>query len=384
MSGPSQGEREPLSPFIIILLALLSVGVVTWFWNTFGTAITDAALRLRSAELWVVGLFTDRYDALARFVREADPASLPLEYLVEASRDVGRALRWIAIPALVAMATALLVKNRFRRRFTIETLIREHARIRPILLPILAENPLKRPYSDKWQPMQTPREWAEARKIDVADEHSVINAFAEQLTVSWTGPENLPPHMRALLAVFLLHYTRRRDAARALAGRLCRVWAGDVLDSRLMARLQRLLRKDKAGRHIGMDRALLADGELWRLVSHLTSAAARKDKDAQRFFAICDRHAYVETALASAYQACVEAAGILPSSYFLWLRRENRPLWYVLNAVGSNTAPPEAAGAIAHWKVEKGLGRPERRVCVQEAARAFFYAISENREIAGG
>jgi len=69
--------------------------------------------------------------------------------------------------------------------------------------------------------------------------------------------------------------------------------------------------------------------------------------------------------------------GVLATAEFLWLKPIDRPLWYMLNSVGRQTAFPEIAGVFAHWVAEKRLDRPLKVPMVEEAVKALEMAMKE-------
>jgi intracellular multiplication protein IcmP len=87
-------------------------------------------------------------------------------------------------------------------------------------------------------------------------------------------------------------------------------------------------------------------------------------------------HAYVMTAMASLLEAS-RATGVLASAEFLWLKRVDRNLWYMLSSVGRQTPFPEVGGVFAHWIVEKKLRRPLKVPMVNEAVVALDLAIKD-------
>ena len=58
-------------------------------------------------------------------------------------------------------------------------------------------------------------------------------------------------------------------------------------------------------------------------------------------------HAYVLTAMSSLLEVA-RATGVLASAEFLWLKRFDRKLWYMLSSVGRQTPFPEVAGPFSH------------------------------------
>ena len=71
-----------------------------------------------------------------------------------------------------------------------------------------------------------------------------------------------------------------------------------------------------------------------------------------------NRHAWQETAFPSMLSLARKDRGALPSAAFLWLKAEDRPLWYILNNVGSEAAMVEAAGP---WRITGRNCRSENR-----------------------
>src|SRR3546814_2501794 len=73
---------------------------------------------------------------------------------------------------------------------------------------------------------------------------------------------------------------------------------------------------------------------------------------------IANLHAYQISAVLSVLQWARKRGGVLAPAEFMWLKPYNRPAWYALNGLGTNTHLVEACGAIAHWKVEAFQNRP--------------------------
>lgn len=87
---------------------------------------------------------------------------------------------------------------------------------------------------------------------------------------------------------------------------------------------------------------------------------------------IANRHAWQETAFPTMLSVVRKDRGVLTSAAFLWLKSEDRPLWYILNNVGSEATMVEAAGAMAHLRAEMQIGKPIRRPAVWQTARALL------------
>ena len=83
-------------------------------------------------------------------------------------------------------------------------------------------------------------------------------------------------------------------------------------------------------------------------------------------------HAWVESAFPTFLGFARKDRGVLPSAAFLWLKAEDRRMWYIMNSVGNEAVMAEAAGAIAHSRAETQIGKPLRRPAVYQAARALL------------
>ena len=86
---------------------------------------------------------------------------------------------------------------------------------------------------------------------------------------------------------------------------------------------------------------------------------------------VAGRHAWVESAFPAMLQVARKDRGVLPAAAFLWLKGEDRLLWYILDNVGSDAVMIESAGAMAHFKAEVQIGLPIRRPAVFQAARSL-------------
>ena len=61
----------------------------------------------------------------------------------------------------------------------------------------------------------------------------------------------------------------------------------------------------------------------------------------------------------------------------LWLKSLDRRMWYMLNAMGRQTAIIEVAAPFAHFKAEKRFKCALRVPMIQEAMKATDMAIKE-------
>jgi intracellular multiplication protein IcmP len=70
-----------------------------------------------------------------------------------------------------------------------------------------------------------------------------------------------------------------------------------------------------------------------------------------------DQHAYETTALLRCLARARQEGGVLAPASFLWLRGQDRTLWYPLNNLGRRSYHAEAVGALVHYTNELIAGQ---------------------------
>ncbi len=179
---------------------------------------------------------------------------------------------------------------------------------------------------------------------------SATELLSSEIGPTWTGvTAGLAPHLRGLLAIFARFY------AYDLGGgdRLCQDFSAIYAD---------ICREPRGA----FDRALEAEPGLMAGVDEALAGA-----DGERLLARMAPHAYRSGAFCAALEAARKDRGVLACASFLWLRREDRRLWYTLLALGSAVAPIEGAAAIAHYRAEIQYGTRILRPAVYQASRAL-------------
>jgi intracellular multiplication protein IcmP len=177
--------------------------------------------------------------------------------------------------------------------------------------------------------------------------------FVVQLGSYWEGTQALPSHTQALLAVFAARAARDREASNQLLLQIAASAVGNKAEDGPAAFISRL---NFSG----------TDTLLKKYLTHKTVAQVTK------------RHAYVLGVLASMLQLARQD-GVLAAADFLWLKPADRPLWFMLNAVGRQTAFPEVAGPFAHWIAERSIGHKLVVPMVDTAVSALEIALKEVR-----
>ena len=177
-------------------------------------------------------------------------------------------------------------------------------------------------------------------RIEVALKRGKANKiFSMQLGAIWPGLDKVPPHIRALFAVFA---ARHAGDSKAAADLLAKISASS------------LKKLDFSG----------------------VDALCKKHQDTKNTQRIMQSHGYILTVMASMLEAARED-GVQASADFLWLKPIDRKLWYMLNTVGRQTPFVEVAGPFAHWLAEKNLGRRILVPMVEEATNALELVLKE-------
>lgn len=196
-------------------------------------------------------------------------------------------------------------------------------------------------------------------KWEEIDLESLSEVLASQLRTPWTGPADLKPSLRALFAVMALFYDYDVEGGNRILSDLG-VLAGAV-----------------GGKPGKMDAAIEAEDGLLPRIDKIIAG-----KSGKKLLALGEMHAWLESAFPTFLTAARKDRGVLPAPAFLWLKAEDRLLWYILDNVGNEAIMIEAAGAIAHSRAEAQIGKPIRRPAVYQAARSLredYLDLTEDR-----
>ncbi len=234
--------------------------------------------------------------------------------------------------------------SKFRRKLNLEAFAGYQAKVWHAILPAIAKNPMT-DKSGVWRESMTPEEWLDEHRILVVDglpdREGVREAFIRQLKFPFRGVTRMAPHRQALVAVFALQAARKIKDGREILALCSKGWTA----------------------HGSVAMAMKKDPVLAKLIQSVlkNSDLMSRINEASRL------HAYEETVLASMLEFCRVRGGVLASAEFLWLKPEDRGLWYIMNDTGRPTFHVESAGVIAHYKAEKATRRPLPEPDVDEA-----------------
>lgn len=354
-----QGGDNSLAPFWIL------AGIFVFGWGVWYFAhdqISTVVLHIKFWEAKLINLFVDVSRLLAN-ITHAAPASMNFSALSNISTEVGDYLKWPIAIILGVLAGLILITNpimRYKKTYSMQSLVETEKTIWPQINPVanvdlvpvdidqgpwaMALNPLQ--FAKKNHIMQVERVVSsdnmvsQGKLIPVIKREEAYRVFALQVGKYWRGVEHLNTHTRALFAIFAARANRDRDGATKLLLQI----AGSTKTGKL--------------NFAGADELL------------------KKHKDNKAVIKVTQRHAFILTVMAGMLQLA-RTDGVLASADFLWLKPVDRPLWFMLNSIGRQTAFTEVAGPFAHWLAEQRIGHKLMVPTVEEAVNGLEAALKE-------
>lgn len=363
--GGGGGQGDNSASLLWGSAAIIAFLYIIWF--VFKAKMVSFYLMIKLFEVNIINFITgNRLDQIKGVILNAlkNPVAVPGEVLVQIGNAVGLYLKFPFVILLVILAFVVYFGNStrvFKRTYNMKDLVTAEKDSWPHITPIIGLDLIKvdidtGPWAMAMSPIQfckknhlleevrAQRREGMSRKdrdkIDVILKRGEANRiFALQLGQMWKSPEKLPPHVRALFAVF---------AARINA------------DSKDAANL--LLQISASSKQ-----KLNFKGAETLLKKHVNTKLVQE---------VMQSHAYVHTVMASMLERARDD-GVQASADFLWLKPIDRRLWYTLNTVGRQTPFAEVAGIFAHWKAEKEAGRKLLVPMVEEATKALELALKD-------
>jgi intracellular multiplication protein IcmP len=359
---PQQSGDNSLAPLWIVLCIFL----LGWLlWAFFHTQIVAFLLQIKFWESRLISFVLPSMAPLPVSIHDLIPSQVQFPQLLAISREVGNYLRYPIIVILVVLAIIIYFSHinlQFKKFYNMNTLAmaerKNWPQISPVIkLDLIKEDIDKGPWAMALSPMQF------AKKHQLLHEEKIIpsmtmsaknhnqrtmsikreaahHIFVMQCGEYWQGIHYLKPATKALFAVFAARANRDRDGALKLLLQIAESTNHGKLD------------------FSGVD-ALLCKHQQSKLVQRVMYS-----------------HAYVLTVMASMLELA-RKDGVLAAADFLWLKPTDRLLWFMLNSVGRQTAFAEVSGPIAHWNVERAMGRRLMVPMVEEAVNGLEAAIKD-------
>ena len=322
-SWPSSDDTAAFN--LIVIIVGLCVGAYL-LWDAYHAQISTAVMAVMHHEIVFIDRFTDRYTLADRQMAQTDPSGVTLRDLYGILHTVGMFFRIPATALVGVLAVICVVRaapSRFKRQFDLDGLIREQARMSPVIAPFVVRHlGVVAPPNGVPRPADyalTPQEWIRCYAQDAQGRFNrarAETALVTQLGARWIGPAAAPPVARLLFVVFALHLAERRDDAMALLV----IAAKD-------------LPQPEEDAPAGPERSL----ELPAAIVEQADAALADPGEFAEAKMIAGRHAYTAAALMALLNAARVRAGVLAPAQFAWLKLVDRALWYALHSLGYQT-----------------------------------------------
>lgn len=357
----SQGGGD--NSLAALWMTLLFFALLGGIWYVFHAQIVAFVFKLKYLEALMAAIFSGKAIALAQTLNNINPAGIKIGVLVSVLGEVGQYIRYPVVIILMILAVVLFYTHptlRFKKIHNMKTLYEQEKFNWPQIMPVSKVDMVKEPIEKgPWGMSLTPMQFAKRFKLIVEEREKLVTIgtkreninislaradahqiFATQLGPYWMDVDKLNMHTKALFAVFALRAAHKEDAARKLLDQLAISSVGGQLD------------------FTGVDEIV------------------HQYKDIPTIKKVIEKHAYVMTVMASML-VLARQDGVVASADFLWLKVVDRPLWYMLNNIGRQTAFAEVGGPFAHWLAENKLGRKISVPMVEEAVKALDIALKE-------
>jgi len=342
---------------------LLVVSYVLWRYAHDHIVSIVFDINLYQAKLINFFIHSDKLTNDIHIMQTVDISKVDWGELVAITENIGTYMRYPVMVILVALSIYLYKSNitlGYKKSYSMGSLREQEQNVWPAIMPVVSQDLVSQDINQgPWAMALSPIEFSQKndllKKDDLILDAPILpgtgmtaglkkgdakRVFTLQLGAYWDGFEKLPPQTYALAAVFMARINRDRDGADAILKEL--------------------------DRSISVGKPNFA----------VATAVINKNKNTQLVQEVIAKHAYVLTVMASLLEAA-RCDGVVPSSEFLWLKTVDRRLWYMLNCIGRQTPYAEVAGAFAHWKAEKALGRKSIVPMIDEAIKALEIAIKE-------
>jgi intracellular multiplication protein IcmP len=364
MAGAAQqpNQSDGSSSILWVVAGFFATAGVIWY--IFKKQLIHYFFVLKLAEINLISYFTSNLNDVRTTILAADTSQLKLEDVMRIGDAVGSYLRYPCIFIIVVLAVVVYFSNSvrtFKRIYSMLDLLNLEKNNWPQVSTVSKLNLGKvdidkGPWAMAMSPMQfckhyqlleeykrqpnegmSRKEW---NRVEVNLKRGPANQiFATQLGALWSGTKRLPPHTRALFAVFAARINNDSEAAASM--------------------LRQLAASSTTKLNFNGVEKLLNKHENTKLVQKIVQS-----------------HAYVLTVMAAMLKGARDD-GVQASADFLWLKPLDRRLWYMLNTVGRQTPFVEVGGPFAHWVAEREIGRKLLVPMIEEATNALGVTLKE-------
>lgn len=362
---PEQQQKEGDSlDFLWVIGSIIVAIYATWYFGKNQIISTVSYVRLYELKavkvifdtLYIKSVSADLSSLIIFIQKNIGTDKISMEVFSQINHGVSNFIKYpLTIITCLLGASVYFgsATHKLRNTFDMFSLRNSEQNDWPQIKPILKYNLTKEKLDEGlWAMPMSPMHWCEKNNLlDIEEKNGKYNVklrrgaafkvLSLQLGAKWRGAQYLPPHLKALFAIFAAKMNEDRKGAEKLLDQIAASSSGDKFN------------------FVGVDEVVN------KYIS--TKKVAR----------IISLHGYVTTVLASMLDEARSVGGVLASAEFLWLKPIDRRMWYMLNGVGRSTSFSEISGAFAHWLAEKKIGLPLHMPMVEEAINGLELALSE-------
>lgn len=339
--------------WLLLIFAGILIGI-GWF---FGNELKSIYLTLKLIQLKfiTVVLPIDYYERLIPIIENKAPAAWTMNQIISVGTKVGYIVNIPLIAIVGWLSYKVYIANpvdKFKRQMNMKSLKQSEQRLWPYIAPVVSKNVLDEPmiegpYSMAVKPYDFCKNFGlltDVRNVGSLDRVKTEKRFVHQLGRLYNGLNKLRKHELALLCIFAAYAMNDKKGMMSAVNELA--VAASKLPNNKMPNF---------------------DSVIQRLSKHL------EHPDCKR---ILKKHAYVNTLMAGML-TFARRTGVLPSSYFIWLKPRDRVLWYIVNNMGRAVAFIEVGGIIGHFKAEQIANHSLETPFVSKAVDGVEKALSE-------
>lgn len=330
---------------------------------------------------------------------------------------------------VIIMSNKIIKKPRFTKKFSIETLGVQESKIWPHIKPVIYEYKnfvSMKSLDDDWFAMSPkPIDYLKKNNLlnyyKCEDEKDVDNYnkqvfkldlkksyefFVKELGEVWKDPHSLSIEKKCILAIILTKITREQPLQKETALKVQTKYRSVELAWALSSAYSsvRIIEKKKGKKTIyqkdkNHEKAILAERvkihkeveliiekyfpiekEVKKsLFKSSKNTKTERVKGSEKIYEIIDKH-YYEKCVFSALLDEARKTGVLATAEFIWLKKVNRDLWYMLSQTGRTASFCEISGAWAHYLTEKKVGRKIATPMVHKAIDAADKYLFETHD----
>jgi len=295
-------------------------------------------------------------------------------YALEFKRKVNLFVGYSFLPYVIVFlswgAYTLYSRKNYTGAMSTESLARQESSLWPCIEPVIYEQPDKEPDLDKgpWAMASRPYEFAEKNGLievsgnefdgfkRVLNKEKTYKVFESQIGAPWKGLSNLSGYRLEMFLIMLAKAERNAELSLKLSDALSRKYTSN---------------KSSFGKKLSKENEILSKQLMKEVLSKYSNSSVLQKIEENYFY---ER---------SVFMAMLEAArddGVLASASFLWLKKQDRLLWYCLNQVGRTAAFVDISGIWSHFLAEKTIGQKIAQPMITNAVYSldeFLFSTTE-------